>query len=38
MKETKDLLPGNAIIAAGMISYAGAFTPDYRIEIEEEWR
>ena len=38
MKNTKDLLPGNAVIASGMISYAGSFTPDYRKVIEQDWR
>lgn len=38
MEADKDLIPGNAIIAAGMISYSGPFTPEYRAQMEEEWR
>ena len=37
MKVLKVLLPGNSIIAAGMISYAGVFTPSYRSKMEKDW-
>jgi len=30
MKKTEELLPGNSIVAAGMIAYSGPFTPNYR--------
>ncbi len=30
-------LPGNSIIAAAMISYAGAFTAHYRQQMNELW-
>jgi len=29
------LLPGDSIISAGMISYAGAFTSNYRESMEK---
>ena len=32
------LLPGDSIISAGMISYAGAFTSNFRAEMEKEWQ
>eukprot|EP00928_Gymnodinium_smaydae_P099490 TRINITY_DN9509_c0_g4_i4.p1 TRINITY_DN9509_c0_g4~~TRINITY_DN9509_c0_g4_i4.p1 ORF type:complete len:1500 (-),score=412.36 TRINITY_DN9509_c0_g4_i4:427-4926(-) len=32
------LLPGDCIIAAGMVSYVGPFTADIRTELEEQWR
>ncbi len=32
------LLIGDCLIAAGMVSYAGPFTAQYRSELEEEWR
>jgi dynein heavy chain len=38
MKADKDLIPGNSIIAAGMISYSGPFTPEFRAQMEEDWR
>jgi len=31
-------LVGDCLVAAGMISYAGPFTSQYRLELEEEWR
>ena len=36
---TKQLafLPGDCIVAAGMISYAGPFTSELRTEFEERW-
>ena len=38
LEKNKNLLPGNSIIAAGMISYSGSFTPAYRKDMEQEWR
>jgi len=32
------LLPGDSIISAGMISYAGAFTSDFREGMQAEWQ
>jgi dynein heavy chain len=32
------LLPGDCLVAAGMVSYSGAFTADYRSDFEDEWR
>jgi len=32
------LLPGDCIIAAGMVSYVGPFTSAFRVECEENWR
>lgn len=36
--ERQTLLIGDCLIAAGMVSYAGPFTAQYRLELEEEWR
>jgi dynein heavy chain len=36
--EKISLLIGDCLIAAGMVSYAGPFTAQYRAELEEEWR
>jgi dynein heavy chain len=32
-----DLLPGDSLIAAGMVSYAGPFTGEYRKDFESRW-
>ena len=32
-----DYLVGNCLIAAGMVAYSGAFTAQYRAQLEEEW-
>ena len=32
------LLPGNCLLAAGMVSYAGPFTSAYRTTLEDSWR
>lgn len=32
-----ELLPGDAIIAAGMVAYSGPFTSQYRFALENEW-
>lgn len=36
--ERQTLLVGDCLIASGMVSYAGPFTAQYRLELEEEWR
>ncbi len=36
--EKQSLLVGDCLVAAGMVSYAGPFTSQYRLELEEEWR
>eukprot|EP00746_Dinoflagellata_sp_MGD_P006891 gnl/MRDRNA2_/MRDRNA2_113587_c0_seq1.p1 gnl/MRDRNA2_/MRDRNA2_113587_c0~~gnl/MRDRNA2_/MRDRNA2_113587_c0_seq1.p1 ORF type:complete len:2479 (+),score=556.96 gnl/MRDRNA2_/MRDRNA2_113587_c0_seq1:117-7439(+) len=33
-----ELLPGDCVIAAGMVSYSGPFTADYRGDFEDGWR
>ena len=35
--ERKDLLVGDCLIAAGMVSYSGPFTMDFRQELEHMW-
>ena len=35
--ERQTLLIGDCLVAAGMVSYAGPFTSQYRLELEEEW-
>merc|ERR1719482_1504930 len=37
LTEQLTLLPGDCIIAAGMVSYAGPFTSSYRIDCERNW-
>jgi len=37
LENRSKLLPGNTVIAAGMVSYAGPFTSEYRLELEAEW-
>jgi dynein heavy chain len=32
------LLPGDCLVAAGMVSYSGPFTAEYRAEFESYWR
>lgn len=34
LTKNKSLIPGNSVIASGMISYAGSFTPSYRMKME----
>ena len=36
--ERQTLLIGDCLVAAGMVSYSGPFTAQYRQELEEEWR
>lgn len=31
------MLPGNCLLAAGMVAYSGPFTAKYRTELEEKW-
>ena len=33
-----ELLSGDCLLSAGMIGYVGAFTGQYRVEFEREWR
>jgi len=32
------LVIGDCMVATGMVSYAGPFTAEYRLELEEKWR
>jgi hypothetical protein len=32
-----DLLPGDSLIGAGMVSYTGIFTSEFRNELELGW-
>jgi dynein heavy chain len=32
------LLIGNSLVAAGMVAYSGAFTAQFRQELEQMWR
>lgn len=32
------LLIGNSLVGAGMVAYSGAFTAQFRTEMEAEWR
>lgn len=32
------LLVGNCLVGAGMVAYCGAFTAQFRTELETEWR
>ena len=36
--EKKNLLIGDCLLAAAMVSYAGPFTSSYRSELEDSWR
>jgi dynein heavy chain len=33
-----ELVPGDSLLCAGMVSYAGPYTTDYRMRFEETWR
>jgi len=35
--EEYELLPGDSLVAAGMVSYAGPFTGEYRIDFMDLW-
>jgi len=37
LQEKYELLPGDSLVAAGMVAYAGPFTSEYRSEFEELW-
>jgi dynein heavy chain len=34
----KTMLTGDCLVAAGMVSYAGPFTADFREQLESHWR
>jgi len=38
LTESKELIIGNCLIAAGMVSYAGPFISQYREQLEAYWR
>jgi dynein heavy chain len=38
LTDEQGYLIGNCMIAAGMMAYSGAFTAQYRTELEAEWR
>jgi hypothetical protein len=31
------MLPGNCLLASGMVAYSGPFTAKYRTDLEERW-
>jgi dynein heavy chain len=37
IKESEKLIPHDTLIAAGMVSYAGPFTAEYRVSLEKLW-
>jgi dynein heavy chain len=37
LTEEKVFIPGNCLISAGMVAYAGPFTVEYRSIMEKEW-
>jgi dynein heavy chain len=37
IKESEKLIPHDTLIAAGMVSYAGPFTAEYRSTLEKSW-
>jgi len=37
LAEEAKLIPGNSLIASGMVSYAGAFISSYRAKLEVLW-
>ena len=37
LAEEAKLIPGNSLIASGMISYAGSFIASYRNKLEALW-
>jgi len=37
MRSRANLLAGDSVVAAGMISYSGPFTSDYRANLENAW-
>jgi dynein heavy chain len=38
LTEQLSLLPGDCIVAAGMVSYAGPFTSAFRLDCEKNWQ
>lgn len=38
LSKQKEMLIGDCLVAAGMVSYAGPFTADYREQLETMWR
>lgn len=37
LKSKEFLIPGNSILAAGMVAYSGSFTSDFRHQLQEIW-
>lgn len=37
LTEEKQFIPGNCLISAGMVTYAGPFTVEYRSTLEKDW-
>lgn len=37
MKKDINLLPGDSLIAAGMLSYGGPFTSSFREDFQSNW-
>ena len=37
LTEEYDLLPGDSLVAAGMVGYAGPFAGEYRAHFEKLW-
>lgn len=37
MQSQEDLIPGNSVLGAGMLSYAGPFTSNYRVLLSDNW-
>ena len=37
LENKSKLLPGNTVIAAGMVAYSGPFTSHFRTELEADW-
>jgi dynein heavy chain len=38
LAEKYELLPGDSLVAAGMVAYAGPFVAEYRVDFEILWR
>jgi hypothetical protein len=32
-----EFLPGDSLIGAGMVSYSGCFTANFRLSLEKHW-
>lgn len=37
LSKSFDYLPGDSLIGAGMVSYSGCFTANFREQMEQEW-